>query len=162
MVVIANYTPYAIIINIVNRKVIDHSDISNYKLQDNSIVLQPDQKIFTRDVNNNTNIYICSDNCKYIGHFGLTFYKLMDTFLIHVGLVMNGKTILSNPDVVPSDTDFGLAHTINQSDPRLMLLNPYFYLLVVIILLVLVLAICKYVYSSWVSVPVNLQKHQLV
>lgn len=156
MVVITNYTPYAIIINIVNRKVLDHSNILNYKLRDDSIVLQPDQKIFTQDINNNTDIYICSDNCKYLGHFGMTFYKLADTFLIHVGLVMNGKIVLDNRDVVPSDVDFGLSRTINQSDPRLMLMNPYFYLLVVIILLVLVLAICKYVYSSGVSVPANL------
>lgn len=156
MVVVTNYTPYPLIINIVNRKVIDHSDISNYKLRPDSIILYPDQKIFTKAIDNDTNMYICSDNCKYIGHFGMTFYKLTDTFLIHIGLVMNGKIILSNKDIVPSDVDFGLAHTINQSDPRLMLMNPYFYLLVVIILLVLVLAICKYVYSSWFGVSSNM------
>lgn len=155
MATITNYTPYTLIINIKNYKVDDHANIENYKLSEKSYILLPNAKIPNLGINKSSNIYVCSENCRYLGHFNMVFIKIRPNLSIYIGVVMNGQIILSNQDAIPSDVDFGISRTIDQSDPKLMLMNPYFYLLIIIILLISILVICKYVYSSWFNIPNN-------
>ena len=136
----------------------DHSDVNNFKIGPGSIVLQPGDRVEMTDIGPKSDLYICSENCKYIGHFGMAFYNITDNFLMHVGLVINGRIVFTDRDIVPADVNFGISRVIDQTDPRLMLLNPYFYLLVVIILLVLIGVLCKYAYSSWFGVSASKEK----
>lgn len=156
MATITNYTPYTIIINIHPTIAdMDHSSIHNYKLDDDSIILGPSKKINNVKLDKKSNLYICAENCKYLGHFNMVFIKIRPNLSIYVGLVVNGQIALSNKDAIPSDADFGISRTIDQSDPKIMMLNPYFYLLILIILLILMVAILKYAYSRWYYIPTN-------
>lgn len=155
MATITNYTPFTIIINIDQNTNQDHSNIENYKSSDQSIILVPNEKINDLALDKNSNLYICSENCRYLGHFNMFFIKIRPNLSIYVGLVVNGQIVLTNKDAIPSDVDFAISRTIDQSDPKIMIMNPYFYLLIVIILLVLVVAIIKYVYSSRHNISAN-------
>ena len=151
--IFTNYTPYVIVVNITERQTIDHSDINNFKMNPGSIIMQPKERIPQIRLTPQSNIYICSYDCRYLGHFTTAFFSNLPDLNVYIGLVINGKIVMSEQNLVPSDVDFGIARTIDQSDPRLLLMSPYFILLVVIILLICVAIFSKYVYSSWNSIP---------
>ena len=146
MGVIFNYTPYSIIVNIRHENIVDHSDINNYKYYNYSIIIPKNERSANVHLRNSDNIYICSENCKFLGHFDMMNYKLHDDFTIYVGLVINGKLVTTNPGAIPSDVNFGISREIDQSQFWVMLLNPYFYLTLIVMVIIIIIT---YACACW-------------
>lgn len=166
MGVIFNYTPYTIIVNIAkprdprlftgsnNESPIgggaisprDYSDINNYKIGPRSIIIPKDGRSPNIDFTPDDDIYICSDNGLFLGHFGMNYYKIHDFFTIYVGLVINGTIHMTETGMVPSDVDFGLSKSIDQSQFWIMLMNPYFILVLILMVIVIIIT---YASTCW-------------
>lgn len=148
---IRNCAPYPIIINITNHPISDHSNIENYKIGPESIILEQ-EKFTYADIPWNANIYICTSNCKYLGHFTVDIFRILADTTIYVGIIINRKIVFVNNKLITADINFGLAETIDQSDPSWLLLDPYLYLIIIAIILVLILSIINYAYTCWSGV----------
>lgn len=138
---IINYTGKTIIVNFDEKSNHDYSLIENYSPNKSSIILADAQKAETK-LTKNTNIYIMSEDCKYIGHFSMRMMQHLPTDpIIYVGIRKGEEVWLSHGGLYASDVDFGLAKTIDQSKGWIMFLNPFFFLTVTFILLIVMVVV---------------------
>lgn len=147
---LTNYVNQTVIINTNTYTKIDHSDIRNFIPNKDSIFLAPDQS--TRmPISNKTNIYIITEDCKYLGHFFIGMMDLPKDPIIYIGLTGNPNVILTAKNALPSDVDFGLARVLDQRNPLIMILNPYFYIVIVLIMLLILFIFIKLVSCNNIS-----------
>lgn len=143
---IVNYTGRTIIINTSELRA-DHSNIFNYTPNKKSVILKDAQSANLK-VGKNTNIYIITKDCMYLGHFPMNMMQaLPDDPIMYVGLRKNNEVWMSR-DALPADVDFGLSRVVDQSQFWIIMLNPYFYLLFVFLVFIIYTVIIVIAYRS--------------
>lgn len=141
---IVNYTGETIIINTNDKYGIDYSNIINYLPTKDSIILKDGQQ---SDFEPKKNVFIVTNNCKYLGHFNMKLMNgLPEDPIIYVGIRKDEVIWLSNSNALPSDVDFGLSKIFDQSKLWLMFLNPLYYMLFFTAIFLLIIAIVTAIY----------------
>jgi hypothetical protein len=140
--IIKNFLPNPIIINIAPLRkpgtLVRHAEIRHYLANPKSLIIPANSSEFTSDIQPDSNLYISTDNAKYMGHADLQHVQFGNLLFV-------GKSKSGFPDV-PSgaDINIGLGRVINISNPSIMFFNPYYNLLILIIL-IFVMAVSIYI-----------------
>lgn len=138
---LANYTGKPIIINIINGRVADHSDINNFSLKESSIVAQDCEQVAVA-VTPQSNMYIMTQDCSHSGHFAFNMMRMLPKDpIIYVGIKKGYEIVFCKTNLFDSDIDFALGRMLNQSHPAIMLLNPYYFILILIFITLLILVV---------------------
>ncbi len=147
---IVNYTGCTVIINTDNKRDIDYSAINNYLPNENSIILADKQQSEFVPM---SNVYIITEDCKYLGHFDMRMMKnLPKDPIIYVGIKKGENVQLSNPKALPSDVDFGLTRILDRSMFIIMILNPYYFSIMSFIFVIIVLCALYVAYLISLSI----------
>lgn len=138
---IVNYTGKKIIINTDEAHGVDYSNIKNFTPKPTSIILADGESAQVK-LTPNTNIYILSEDCKYLGHFPMKMFRnLPEDPILYVGLKRGKEIWLSNTNALPSDADLGIAKLVDQSRIWILFLNPVYYCGFIFIIFILFIII---------------------